>query len=67
MSFNNLDKIRINPSFQIRKRYWNKEGIILRWHLDETYSLYVKSEDKKIVLVADEMVLVEKYEGEVWI
>ena len=67
ISFNNLDKVRIKPIKAIDKRFHNEEGIILRWHLDETYSLYIKSEDKKIVLVADEMELIEKYEGEVWL
>ena len=67
MGFNNLDKVRIKPNFKIKNKYWNKEGIILHWHLDETYSVYVKSEDKKIILVADEMELIEKYEGEVWV
>ena len=43
MGFNNLDKVRIKPNFKIKNKYWNKEGIILHWHLDETYSIYVKS------------------------
>ena len=67
ISFNNLDKVRIKPIKAIDKRFHNEEGIILCWHMDEMYSVYVKGEYKIIVLFDYEMELIEKYEGKVWI